>query len=147
MENKFIEARVNENKQQIIDAGQKIKYNKSGLYEIKVCGKIVYVGKSKNMLHRIASHMYNIDYDTKSKKYQYLRKLRQEGYQIEFDVLEYVDEDDDKLGFEEAAAINRLLPILNLQIPSLDNYRKYKQNSQAKNLTYQELKNFLDNQI
>ena len=91
--------------------------------------------------------MYNIDYDTKSKKYQYLRKLRQEGYQIEFDVLEYVDEDDDKLGFEEAAAINKLLPILNLQIPSLDNYRKYKQNSQAKNLTYQELKNFLDNQI
>lgn len=47
---------------QIIDSQAKDKFNGACIYSISIDDKIVYIGKSTNGRHRIASHMMNIDY-------------------------------------------------------------------------------------
>lgn len=142
----WIEQQVNNNKQHIVDLGLKNKYNRYGLYKIEVNGKLVYIGKSRDMLTRVANHMFGIDYDTKSNKYVYLRAARETGYRISFDVLEYTEEDDVKLGQAEAAAIHKYRPVLNKQLPAFDGSNKWKKNMRAWNLTYEQFIKYLDNE-
>ena len=49
---------------------------------------IVYIGKSKNMLYRLAEHKAGITYK-KEHKYEIMREARLHGYNIKFDVLYY----------------------------------------------------------
>lgn len=44
-------------KKDLIKAGHGRKYYKPGIYSISIEDKLVYIGKSSNMLKRIASHM------------------------------------------------------------------------------------------
>ena len=51
------------------------KYEHPGIYCIKINGKIVYVGKSRNMLQRIAEHYVGIKAE-KEKKYRIMAEAQ-----------------------------------------------------------------------
>lgn len=149
-EREIFEAAVAANIEIIKMAGAAEKYDHYGIYCIMVDKKIVYVGKSRNMLKRIAQHMYEIANNEKKNMYCVLRELRESSHSIAFDVLETIEEsgnqqeDDDKIGFAEARLIRHYLPCLNTQIPHMDNYRSYDTNRRAKTITAKEI---LDNVI
>ena len=78
--------------QKLLDeAGVDRKYSASGIYCIKIDGKIAYIGKSTNMYNRVASHI---------------------------DVLLYCKEED--LTAAEGEYIRKYLPPLNTQIPKVE---------------------------
>ena len=109
-------------KKRIIEAGAALKYLKSGIYCIKLKDTIVYIGKSKDMFNRIATHMMNIEdptaKDFNGKKYKLLRAAKNAGYQITFDVLFYCPEED--LDLREGEYIRKYMPALNTQIPKVE---------------------------
>ena len=145
MKDKVLEAQINERKQLIIDAGQKIKYNRQGIYGIYAAGQLVYVGKSTDMLHRVASHILAIDgigKDAVSNKYKLLAKAKESGLRVSFDVLEYIDGTKEDLDRAEAKWIRQELPILNTQIPKLAS-NGYYTNKKVKNMTYEEFEKLL----
>lgn len=144
-EKKFFETEVAANMEKIIAAGKKEKYDHYGIYCIKVDGQIVYVGKSRNMLKRIAQHMYEIEYNKKKNMYLVLRELKS-THQISFDVLtETTEEDDNEMGHAEAYAIRHHQPCLNVQYPHLDDFMKYDYCKRAKTITAKEIEEILDN--
>lgn len=97
------------------------KYYGSGIYCIKANDKIVYIGQSKDMIVRVANHVWEIEYgDKKETKYRILAEMREE-YNISFDVMCYCDED--KLTLVEDGLIRGYLPMLNTVIPGREAYR------------------------
>ena len=145
MKDKVLEAQINERKQLIIDSGNKLKYNRQGIYGIYVDGKLVYIGKSADMLHRIASHILALDgigKDAAGNKYKLLSKAKEEGLRISFDVLEYIDTTKEDLDRAEAKWIRQVRPVLNYQIPYL-NSNRYSVNKKVNTMTFEEFKQFL----
>lgn len=143
----FFEAQVAANIETIVNAGFKDKYDHYGIYCIKVDGKIVYVGKSRNMLKRIAQHMYEIEYNKKKNMYLVLNELKS-THHISFDVLTKTTEgDDDEMGIAEAYAIRRHAPCLNVQWPKIDNYHSFDYCKRAKTITAKEIEEILDNNM
>ena len=66
------------------------KYDRSGIYAIKVDNKILYVGQSKNMRKRIKQHISCIIAENpQERKYQILHNAYANNISITFDVLEY----------------------------------------------------------
>ena len=123
------------------------KYQKAGIYCIKINDKIVYVGKSVNMLKRIVEHQCEImDCGKRSaNKYKVLNEAyKRSDCKIGFDVL-YVSKRKSleniysDIGEAEARLINEYMPILNYQIPTIGNYRKYTVNKKAQNATLDEI--------
>lgn len=105
------------------------KYLKAGIYCIKIEDKIVYVGKSRDMLMRLCQHIINIE-TSKINKYKVLREAKEKNHTIEFAVLytssaETQEGRDIDIGYQEAVWINELYPPLNYQIPKLHNYKSY----------------------
>lgn len=64
------------------------KYEYAGIYCIKIDSDIVYIGKSANMLRRIAQHYAGIRMGTE-KKYRIMAEAERKGHPITFDVLYY----------------------------------------------------------
>lgn len=62
------------------------KYEHPGIYCIKMDDQIVYIGKSENMMRRVAEHYVGIQKETE-KKYRILSEARRKGHPITFDVL------------------------------------------------------------
>ena len=109
--------------------GLAAKYEFAGIYCIKVDETIVYIGKSGNMLRRIAQHYAGIQRQTE-KKYAVLAEARRRGHNISFDVLYYAQSTRyaDKLaeiGQKEGEYIRKYAPILNTQIPKEEDWRKF----------------------
>ena len=73
--------------------GLAAKYEFPGIYCIKVRGQIVYIGKSKNMLERIAEHYVEIKKESED-KYRVLAEVQRQGLSIDFDVLYYAKSAD-----------------------------------------------------
>lgn len=123
----------------------KWKYNKPGIYCIKVQGQIVYIGKSLNMLSRIAQHIFEINRNKqKSHKYQVLRQIKDKGVNIQFDVLrkcyaKTATELYDALGDAEAWYIQQYKPALNYQLPHIGDYDNYDVNADAQRITAYEI--------
>lgn len=139
------EVAVAANMEKIIAAGAQQKYDCYGVYCIKVDDKIVYVGKSRNMLKRVAQHMAEIEETTEKNMYIVLRDLRA-AHSLAFDTLyTTTEEDDDAIGFAEARLIKEYQPCLNIQFPHLDDYRKYDYRRLAKHITAKEVEQILDN--
>lgn len=65
-------SRVEEIVEYLKEQGLERKYDAPGLYCIKINNKIVYVGKSLNMLNRIANHLFRIEQPQNTHKYQIL---------------------------------------------------------------------------
>ena len=121
------------------------KYKHAGLYCIKLEGKIVYIGKSKNMLQRIAEHMAEIENkNIRAHKYKILQQAQDRGITIQFDVLYYstrvlesaIEKD---IGRKEGIYIRRYRPPLNYQIPKVEDWHKFKVNKEARKVTLDEI--------
>ena len=97
--------------------GHAPKYEHAGIYCIKVDDKIVYIGKSGNMLRQIAFHYAHTQMETEA-KYRILSEARRNGHELGFDVLYYAKSErhaDKKieLGEKEGEYIRQYRPILN----------------------------------
>lgn len=106
----------------------------SGIYCIKLKGQIIYIGKATNLLCRILSHQVNTELGLPEHKYDIFRGIISKGYQLQFEVLAYVDQEN--LGVEEGKWIRKYVPILNYQIPKEDGIH-YTVNPIAKQATAQ----------
>lgn len=122
------------------------KYSYPGIYSVSIGGKLVYIGKSRDMLCRLAQHIFytnNLSY-TKTHKYKIFALAQLMGYEMKFDVM-YVatgkseKEIDDEIGRKEAELINKYLPPLNYQIPKMLNYHSFTVNKKANTITLLEL--------
>ena len=129
------------------DPYKREKYNKPGIYCIAINKKVVYIGKSTNMLNRLAAHILEIQsgFWSKSNKYRVLYEAyAREDCQIDFRCLyEATSKEEDEvlneIGIAEAIYINEIKPALNYQIPSMDNYKHYTVNRKAKYITLAEI--------
>ena len=109
------------------------KYDCPGIYCIKVNNRILYIGKSSNMRNRLAAHLYHIlTLDDQGNKYIVLNYL-QAFFPIEFDVLVYCSEDE--IAQQEALYIHKYFPLLNYQIPKIENPRSFETNKRAKSIS------------
>ena len=109
--------------------GLAAKYEYAGIYCIKIDQNIVYIGKSTNMLRRVAQHYVGIQKETE-KKYYILAEAKRKGHNINFDVLYYAKSRNyvDKLneiGEKEGEYIRKYNPILNTQKPKEENWAHY----------------------
>ena len=109
--------------------GLAAKYEFAGIYCIKIDNQIVYIGKSGNMLRRIAQHYVGIQKGTE-KKYRIIAEARRKGHNITFDVLYYAQSSRyvDKLteiGEKEGEYIRTHRPPLNTQIPKAEDWQKF----------------------
>ena len=100
--------------------------------------EIVYIGKSKYMLTRVAEHLAEIckysghefEFDGTETKYKLLATAKDAEHRIGFDVI-YTASSIDKaaleneLGNMECEYIHKYHPKLNTQIPHEDDWRKY----------------------
>ena len=105
------------------------KYEHAGIYSISIGDRLVYIGKSHNMLRRIAQHMVGIKLETE-RKYAILAENQRQGFPINFDVMYYAkgcdyDTIEEELGMREGELIREFMPALNTQIPDKNNWRKY----------------------
>lgn len=123
---------------QLEQQGLQDKYQRPGIYSISIAGRLVYIGKSLDMLTRIASHIAEIESPQKQHKYQVLAKAKEQGYSIDFDVMYYSETEDDT-GRAEARLIRKYRPPLNYQIPKEDNYHSFTVNRRAKWVTLEEI--------
>lgn len=121
------------------------KYSHAGIYSISIGNQLVYIGKSRDMLCRLAQHIFysnNLAY-TKSHKYQIFALAKLLGYDVRFDVIYYstttgYDTDED-IGKKEAELINKYQPCLNYQIPNINDYQHYTVNRKAKSITLMQI--------
>lgn len=122
------------------------KYSYAGIYSVSIGGILVYIGKSRDMLCRLAQHIFytnNLSY-TKTHKYKIFALAQLMGYEVKFDVM-YIatgkseKEIDDEIGKKEAELINEYLPPLNYQIPRMLNYKSFSVNKKANTITLMEI--------
>ena len=112
--------------------GYDSKYEHAGIYCIKIDDKIVYIGKSSNMLRRVAQHYAGIRMGTE-KKYRIIQEAQRNGHPITFDVLYYAKSKGSvnrmaEIGEKEGEYIRQYLPILNTQIPKEEDWHSYDTN-------------------
>ena len=108
------------------------KYEHPGIYCIKLNDQIVYIGKSQNMLERIAAHYVGVKTGSE-RKYRLLAEAQRKGYPVQFDVLYYAKETKwldiiEEIGQKEGELIRQYRPILNTQIPKEENWRQWELN-------------------
>lgn len=108
------------------------KYECAGIYCIKLNEQIVYIGKSRNMLLRIAEHYVGIKQESE-KKYRILAELQRKGHTVCFDVLYYAQktkkaEIEEEIGEKEGVFIRKHRPPLNTQIPKANDWHKFDTN-------------------
>ena len=105
------------------------KYEFAGIYCIKIDNDIVYIGKSHNMLKRVAQHYVGIKSQSEL-KYRILAEAHRKGHTINFDVLYYAtghgyNAVKDEIGTKEGEYIRKYKPALNTQIPKETDYHKF----------------------
>ena len=113
-------------------SGRSPKYEHPGIYCIKLNDQIVYIGKSQNMLERIAAHYVGVKTGSE-RKYRLLAEAQRKGYPVQFDVLYYAKETKwldiiEEIGQKEGELIRQYRPILNTQIPKEENWRQWELN-------------------
>ena len=120
----------------------KEKYRGAGIYSIKIDDILVYIGKSQDLLERIAEHIAEIQNINQhsSNKYKVIAQAQRTGHKVSFDVLYYspfTSGNDmlDDIGYREGEYIRKYLPFLNTQIPNENDYKKYTYNKRAKYIT------------
>ena len=119
------------------------QFEHPGIYEISIDGQTVYVGKSKNMLRRLAQHWVGIKTESE-RKYRILAEAKRHRHAVSFSVLYYAVEltpklIEEELGEKEGEFIRELKPVLNTQIPKADNWRSYEINEIASTITLSEI--------
>ncbi len=126
---------------QIYEKNLKADWSKSfkcaGFYGTYINDRLVYVGKSKNILRRMAQHWADITVPQgKEHKYQVLAEAKNKGHKIRFLRLYEAKSSSEQelieeLGSKEGQYIRAKLPPLNTQIPCEDDWRSYTTNNSA----------------
>lgn len=119
------------------------KYAYPGIYSISIDDRLVYIGKSENMLVRVAQHYVGIRTGSE-RKYRLLAEAQRQGRCIKFDVVYYAKEHGchavkEEIGQKEGEYIRKYLPPLNYQIPREENWHSYEVNESAKTITLAEI--------
>lgn len=119
------------------------KFQCSGVYSISLNNKTVYVGKSNNILYRMAEHWESIG-NPKENKYKVLAEAKRRNYRITFNVLYTAKsmtkaEIEEEIGEREGYYIRLLQPPLNTQIPKEENWRKFTINKGALNISLDDI--------
>ena len=119
------------------------KFLNAGIYSISINNKIVYVGKSTNMLYRMAEHWVSMS-NPKENKYKVFAEAKRRRYNVKFNVLysaksQTKEEIEEEIGEREGYYIRLLMPSLNCQIPTEENWRKYKNNKGALNISLDQI--------
>lgn len=119
------------------------KFERPGIYCIRLDGNIVYIGKSVNMLERMAQHYVQMNKPI-NHKYKILSDASELNHKIRFDVLYYANAQNkgairEEIGKKEGELIRQYLPPLNYQIPKEENWQKYTTNPNALCITLDEL--------
>ena len=118
------------------------QFEHPGIYKIMINGQIVYIGKSQNMLRRLAQHWVGIKTESE-RKYRILAEAKRHKHEVSFDVLYYAVElppfIEEELGEKEGEFIRAEMPVLNTQIPKADNWRSYEINKIASTITLAEI--------
>lgn len=119
------------------------QFEHAGIYKISIDDQIVYIGKSKNMLRRLAQHYVGIQTGSE-RKYRILAEAKRHKHNVNFDVLYDAVEltprlIEEEIGEKEGEYIRAYLPVLNTQIPKADNWRKYDINKIASTITLAEI--------
>lgn len=117
-----------------------------GIYAILLDGKIVYIGKSVNILMRMAQHYAQLA-QGREHKYRILAEATRSGHKMCFTVLYRAKQTDydaitEEIGNMEGRYIRLHRPPLNQQIPKEENWRQFQINKNAQTITLSEL---LDN--
>lgn len=120
------------------------QFEHPGIYKITINGILAYIGKSDDMLWRLAQHYVAVRLGNPEHKYQILHEAKQYGYRVTFDVLYYAKSTqkaalEEELGAAEGMYIRKLRPPLNTQIPQESNWRKYDYNAAAATVTLEEI--------
>lgn len=119
------------------------KYQCSGVYSITVNNKIVYIGKSKDILYRMAEHWASMG-NPKENKYKVLAEAHRRRYNVRFNVLYTAKsktraEIEEEIGEREGYFIRLYQPPLNTQIPKEENWRSYTVNRGALNISLDDI--------
>lgn len=131
-------------KEHLKDKSRVQKYKHPGIYSISLNNNLVYIGKARDILYRICSHIVNIPL-SESHKYKVLYEAYQRNdVTIEFDVLyispyETQGEIDIDISYQEAYYINKFMPVLNYQIPYVNDYKHWKTSKIAQKITLDEI--------
>lgn len=76
------------------------KFERAGIYMIKIGNRIAYIGKSENMLKRMSEHYAAIAKQS-GRKYRILAEANRRGYKIMFSVMYYAKSTDKNALAEE----------------------------------------------
>ena len=119
------------------------KFQCSGVYSITVNNKIVYIGKSKDILYRMAEHWASMG-NPKENKYKVLAEAHRRRYNVRFNVLYTAKsttraEIEEEIGEREGYFIRLYQPPLNTQIPKEENWRSYTVNRGALNISLDDI--------
>ena len=119
------------------------KFQCSGVYSITVNNKIVYIGKSNNILYRMAEHWGAMG-NPKENKYKVLAEAHRRRYNVRFNVLYTAKsktraEIEEEIGEREGYFIRLYQPPLNTQIPKEENWRSYTVNRGALNISLDDI--------
>ena len=119
------------------------KFQCSGVYSITVNNKIVYVGKSTNILYRMAEHWCSMG-NPKENKYKVLAEAKRRNYNVKFNVLysaksKNKSEIEEEIGEREGYFIRLFQPPLNYLIPKEENWRGHTINRSALNISLDEI--------
>ena len=120
------------------------QFERPGIYKISIDGIVAYIGKSDNMLWRLAQHYTSLRSGDTAHKYQILREAKRREHRVTFEVLCYAkskskDDLEEELGAAEGYYIRKLRPLLNTQIPKESDWRKYDYNAAAVTVTLEEI--------
>ena len=118
-------------------------FDHAGIYRITIDGFIVYIGKSNNMMIRLAEHIVAMQ-NPDSHKYEILAEAKRKGHIVNFDKLydakstgySYLVEE---IGSTEGYYIRKHRPPLNAQIPKQGDWRRYDYNKSATTITLEEI--------
>ena len=119
------------------------QYEHAGIYQITIDGAVAYIGKSTDMMQRLAQHISSMKL-SKSHKYQVLREAKQKGHTVTFSVVccaksKRMCDIREEIGAAEGEYIRKLRPPLNTQIPHADDWRKYDYNAASQTITLEEI--------
>ena len=119
------------------------KFQCSGVYSISINNKIVYIGKSLNILHRMAEHWAFMTKPTEN-KYIVLSEAMRRKYNVRFDVLysaksQTREEIEEEIGEREGYYIRKFTPSLNYQIPNEDDWRTFTTQKGALNISLDQI--------
>ena len=119
------------------------KFLNAGIYSISINNKIVYVGKSTNMLYRMAEHWVSMS-NPKENKYKVLAEAKRRKMIVSFDVLYSAksnirDDIEEEIGEREGYYIRKLMPSLNYQIPKEDDWHAFTTQKGALNISLDQI--------